>query len=413
MPRPVRWVAGSLVGVVLVAGVTWLVASQTMRTPADVAAETEPVDPGPITVPVEEQVLESEVIVRGTVQYEEPIEVELRGQPAVEGDAVVTRVPRADDEVAEGDVLLEVSGRPVFALQGELPAYRDLREDAEGDDVEQLQRALARLGHYDAEVDGEFGPATEQAVEELYDQAGQDLPDPAAAAGAEAGGAPLAAESDDDPDPWLPAGEVFYVPELPQRIDEVTAELGDEVSGSLLTISSPVIVIESSVPAEDVELVHEGDEVVIDADGQELSGEIVVLADEPGTDGAGEDRHHAVIDPEGDAEELLDASLRITIPVESTDGQVLTVPLAAVSAGADGSSRVELYEGSTDDDGDEQHPTRLIEVEPGLTSDGMVEVVPVDDELSAGDLVVVGVDADDADLDDEPGEEPDEAEGDV
>jgi multidrug efflux pump subunit AcrA (membrane-fusion protein) len=75
--------------------------------------------------------------------------------------------------------------------------------------------------------------------------------------------------------------------------------------------------------------------------------------------------------------------VRITIPVESTDGEVLAVPIAALSATADGTSRVEVAEG-------EGGATRFVTVNPGLSAEGYVEVDPVDGNLGEGDRVVVG-----------------------
>jgi hypothetical protein len=71
------------------------------------------------------------------------------------------------------------------------------------------------------------------------------------------------------------------------------------------------------------------------------------------------------------------------VPVSSTGGEVLAVPLAALTAGPGGEARVELVDGE-DDDG------TLLEVTTGLSADGFVEVTPVDGDLAEGDLVVVG-----------------------
>jgi hypothetical protein len=63
---------------------------------------------------------------------------------------------------------------------------------------------------------------------------------------------------------------------------------------------------------------------------------------------------------------------------------VLAVPLAAVSAGADGSSRVEV------DNGDDT--TTVLKVTTGLSAEGFVEIRPGEARLDAGDRVVVGRD---------------------
>ena len=72
----------------------------------------------------------------------------------------------------EGAVAVEVSGRPVFLLRGQIPVYRDLLPQAEGPDVLQVEEALARLGHFSEEPDGVWTPATEAAVEAWYARGG-------------------------------------------------------------------------------------------------------------------------------------------------------------------------------------------------------------------------------------------------
>jgi hypothetical protein len=71
-----------------------------------------------------------------------------------------------------------------------------------------------------------------------------------------------------------------------------------------------------------------------------------------------------------------------TIAVESTEGEVLAVPVAAVSAGADGVTRVEVQGRNGE--------LRPVAVTPGLSAKGLVAVTPVGGELAPGDLVVVG-----------------------
>jgi multidrug efflux pump subunit AcrA (membrane-fusion protein) len=81
--------------------------------------------------------------------------------------------------------------------------------------------------------------------------------------------------------------------------------------------------------------------------------------------------------------QLKGTNVRVRIPVSSTKGEVLAVPLAALTAGAGGESRVEVSTGVGD-------KTRLVEVTTGLAANGFVEVRSPAGKLSADDLVVVG-----------------------
>ena len=102
---------------------------------------------------------------------------------SIEGDAVITGIDAVTgDEVTEGTRVIEVSGRPVFILEGAVPVYRTLRPGMDGADVAELQAALVRLG-YAPDVDGSFGEATKVAVTAFYKAAGYEpLPVSATAA---------------------------------------------------------------------------------------------------------------------------------------------------------------------------------------------------------------------------------------
>jgi hypothetical protein len=72
-------------------------------------------------------------------------------------------------------VVTVLNGRPVFAIVGSFPFYRDLVVGLEGPDVAQLQRSLTAAG-YPVDDDGRFGEQTMRGVEALYEAAGHTLP---------------------------------------------------------------------------------------------------------------------------------------------------------------------------------------------------------------------------------------------
>ena len=163
-----------VVGVALLAGIGGMLVGTQVRSPADEAASRAAPTPSRITVPVERQVLESSLVLSGEVQFNEPVTIKLAGAVGVPTDEaqVVTRLPAVDQAVNEGDVPFEVSGRPVFFLQGELPMYRRLVIGTEGPDVLQLEEALTRLGLAPGTVDNLFDQATADAVSALYTDRG-------------------------------------------------------------------------------------------------------------------------------------------------------------------------------------------------------------------------------------------------
>lgn len=465
--------------------------SNLVISPAQRAAEAAPPEAGLITVPVEERELSTDLTLRGDALYDDPVSVAIETTD-LGGPAIVTgQVPEVGDLVEAGQVVMEVAGRPVIVLPGELPVYRTLRVGSSGPDVTQLKDALHELGlgvgNRDSDV---FDADTAAAVDALYREAGYAPPvaeegaDEALSAAREglrmaeeayaqaqaevnraAGGPPrserlrldtavaraeravqlavpegaeavtqareelalVRAEREEalaTPDTSaeraardaaasavedaaqalaearnsaltpLPAAEVVYVDTLPRRIDSVLVRRGDTVSGEALTISGATLQVLASVSSADAALVPEGTKAYFSVGDAQIEATVAEArkpsarpdaeGDDGGGGGGGGDRNELVLVPDEITEEqraeIVGSNVRVTIPLESTGGEVLTVPVAALTAGAGGESRVEVNRGG-------QH-TEIVVVETGLTADGYVEVSG--EGLAAGDLVVVG-----------------------
>lgn len=507
-----------------------LVLSRFIVSPSEAAANAAPPEAGSITVPVEMRALSNDVVMRGDAVYEDPVDVTVEvgdlGGPAV----VTGQVPEAGGELDAGDVMLEVTGRPVTLLTGELPVYRTLRAGVSGPDVVQLKEALSAL-----DIEAGSGPVYDAAaaagVRALYDRIGY----PAPTAGSEAEAALSAAreavraadeqvtaaqrevelaqvgtsrserlrlqadvdtarsryamikadcaraepthtcpvdqieakgaldvaiaardEANSSADTSaqqamldsarraraqageelaeaqqgvitpLPAGELVYLTDTPRRVDAVHVRRGSTVGGPVMSVSGATLQIAGTVAKADADLIAEDASVVITLpDGEEVPGTVVAV----GADRADRDdqatsdpsRTRIVVVPDDLSEEqrtaLQGANVRIRIPVNATDGEVLAVPVAALTAGPGGESRVEVLES----DG----TSRLVTVQTGLAAGGFVEITEADGPLDVGDRVVVGVaaaptgttgtaddEADDAadgdETDDDPADEADD-----
>ncbi|MBB4937580.1 peptidoglycan hydrolase-like protein with peptidoglycan-binding domain [Streptosporangium album] len=171
-----RVLSGIVAGVVVIAGAGWAVGTR-LRSPADEAASRRPPRPSLVTSPVVRKKLTSTVAVSGTLAYGSPLPVTLAG--VVGGTAEnqrVTRAPRPG-KITEGSVLMEVNGRPVFALRGKVPMHRTMAAGTAGADVKQLQTALRRLG-FGAPVTGVFDSATTVAVQRWYAKRGYVAQEP-------------------------------------------------------------------------------------------------------------------------------------------------------------------------------------------------------------------------------------------
>ncbi|MFF7792136.1 HlyD family efflux transporter periplasmic adaptor subunit [Streptomyces sp. NPDC007991] len=322
------------------------------------------------------------------------------------GRSVVTKVKAAAGrKLAAGQVLLEVSGRPLFVLKGDVPAYRDLVPGKRGEDVAQLQAALRNAGHpTGSDLSGVFGPGTEQAVTSFYRSIGYEAPatqapvspaeDPGPEPG-EAAASPVAKPEADPPRtvPTFPMSEVVFVRAFPAYVEDVRAKVGDEAGESLLSLSSGALTVEGFVTPQEKGMIRAGQKVRIYSDtaGREFTGKVESISLERPTakDGGeepGEQKYTVEVTPSRPLPMTLNGeNVQLTVVAASSEGKVLAVPSSAVSTGADGLTSVTERTGRKE---------RRIPVTVGVSGDGYVEIVPRKGaRLEAGAQVVVGVDS--------------------
>ncbi len=154
-----------------------LVGATLVKSPAQLAAETKPPTPSLLTAPAVDEVVQSTVVLRGTVVAQHRYPISLTAEDGAQRLVVTGTYKRVGAEVEPGDVILEVSGRPLIALRGKFPAYRDMQPGDTGKDVAELQAALRGLGYSSpGDASGYFGPSTKQAVRGLYAHLGYTVP---------------------------------------------------------------------------------------------------------------------------------------------------------------------------------------------------------------------------------------------
>jgi peptidoglycan hydrolase-like protein with peptidoglycan-binding domain len=191
----------------------------------------------------------------------------------------------------------------------------------------------------------------------------------------------------------IPAGEILFFPTLPVRVDEAKLHVGEEATGPVMTVTSSRLVVESALSGADAKLVREGDAVTIrgadSGSGIDTTGTVTHIATSPGTNGVDPQRFFLEVTPNGLDVSLAGASVVQTISVKTTEGEVLAVPVAALSMASDGTTRVQVQS--------PQGSPRSVTVEPGLATKGLVAVSPVRGDLGPGDLVVVGATGTDKD----------------
>ncbi|THV32020.1 peptidoglycan-binding domain-containing protein [Glycomyces paridis] len=396
-------------------GTAWYFAAQA-RTPAQRAEETSAPDDSVITVRVDQDqlidTLEFDAVLDRTGDFAVPAP----NPPEGIETALASKIPlKVGDEVKAGTVLLEVSGRPMIALKGDVPAYRDLVEGDTGPDVEQLQKALASL--YGTPTTGTFDSRTASDLEKLYDHAGYDPAvleeeveqDPPPESEGETDGTGEDAETEENiggaqtttvERAKLPASEVVFLPELPMQVSKVnvkqSAPVGEE---AVLVLASGDWKLEAKLDSEAAaELNKLGGEAELEygsgpLEGQEVGEfELDVREEEGESEGWEEEaptveNTYAVFEFDEDKIEDLDElapgeEQELTLVRARSAEDALIVPLSALWTDAEDRTMITVLEG---DDATERH----VEVEVTLRHEGRGVVEPVEDELAKGDKVVI------------------------
>jgi hypothetical protein len=381
-----RWLRRALVVLVLVGlpATGWVAGSQ-MKSSRQAAADAEPPDPAVLTEPVVRRALSKRLIFRGAAAAAQTMDVSV-DVPANAALAVVTATPvPVGGAVGEGSVVLEVSGRPVAALAGAFPAYRDLGVGDSGPDVSQLEEGIGRLGRNPGRRDGLFDAQLAATLERLWADLGYVAPRRAEPATL----IPTVTDLDGNILParaprelaYLPRSEVAFVPSFPAFVQRLDAAVGTQLTASPLTLAAGGVTVRGEVPAADVGFVAAGSTVTIAfPDGRSVEG---IIATVSAVQVAEDGRRFApvTVTVEGIGADALGQDLRLTVDGGATSGEVLVVPIVALRTRADGSSDVEVVADGR---------SRAVDVQPGLSADGFVEVTPLDDDLREGDRVRVG-----------------------
>lgn len=377
-PRRTRtrllWLTLGVVGVAGAGGAAWYLTQEDAGEPASEAA-------APVaTATVARETIAAAETWSGTLGHGDALTV-TAGQssdPAGQGtdaagQGTVTRVAAVDTEVTRGTELYRLDERPVTALLGVIPMYRDLGSGDYGVDVEQLEANLAALGYTGFTADDEFTDNTAEAVEEWQEDLGRD----------ETG--------------RVGRGDVVFLPEG-GRVGTVHAEAGTTVTPGTpvldITGTDQVATLEVDVADRDLLAVGAAVTVVL-PDGAEAAGTVTAatVVEAPAASGGGgagaasdeeaASAEDAVVEVEVTLAAPVDAALTgspvdVVLPVgERAD--VLVVPVTALLALAGGGYGLELVGA----DG----TTSVVPVEPGLFADGRVEVTG--DGIAEGDVVGV------------------------
>ncbi|WP_434317560.1 hypothetical protein [Leifsonia sp. P73] len=309
-------------------------------------------------------------------------------------------------------MLLEINGRPLFAIPGTFPFYRDLQAGMTGPDVMQLQVALKAAG-YSVTADGALGGGTIGALQKMYAAAGyspattaaavpqQDPPtEQTGAAGASTTTGPAA------PTLVFPRSELLVLSATPAYIVDVPLVGTNVAASTSLTVEHGDVVASADLDNSVAARLKVGMSVSLDAgQGGRIQAVIRSMAptaptSAPSSDAQGapasrgssesssasSGQTHVQISAAGPAPvptQLLRQQVLATISVHLAAADALIVPTIAVVPAGNGNPHIfkRQPDGSF----------RSIEVQEIATLNGKSAVTPTQsDQLSVGDLVKVG-----------------------
>jgi peptidoglycan hydrolase-like protein with peptidoglycan-binding domain len=263
-------------------------------------------------------------------------------------EGVITKVPLAGEVIGRGQPVYRVDNTPIVLLYGEVAAYRRLGPGVTGPDVRQLNDNLTALGYPGLPAGNTYTVGTARAVTQW--QKSLDLP--------QTGEVEL--------------GRVLFAPG-DIRIDSVTTGVNESTGDGqeVLHYTGTSRVVTAQLQVSQHRLAREGTQVQIQLPaGTTVAGRV--------------DRVYTVIEQPVDARSnavtLIETLISLADPMAAagieaavvtvvfTAGEhkdVLTVPIAALVALAEGGYGLEVVEGST---------THYVAVSTGLFAHGMVEV---------------------------------------
>lgn len=353
----------------LVASVVAWVATEAIESPREAAASAQAPPPSLITALVEQRVVGDEVITRGTVAATESVEAitSLAGR-AAQRAVISGHVPTPGRKVAAGDVIVEISGRPILAFKSVVPTYRDLRLGDQGPDVRRLNSGLEQMGFKVSQRSSDYSVATQTAVRALYRRAGY----------------PPVGEGD------LPSSEVVNFSQLPGAVISTNARLGADASKTSVQIAAGPLVVTATLPADRMGLVRAGTKLVLSSEILGESVDATVSTEVVSQSGAAETSatpgQTIVINP---ARPLPNSwagqDVRVRVVGAQTPTKVLAVPITAVVMNASGETEVVVVDHNATSVAD-AHPER-VPIKVGVVGGGWAEITPTKTTLQPGDAV--------------------------
>lgn len=281
-----------------------------------------------LTAPVVRKRLGQTVRATGTIVAAgtETVSVGSISVPGAES-VVTASVVHVGQHIGNGSVVAQVAGRPVFVFAGRTPMYRSFTAGESGGDIAQLQRDLTSLGYGITDTAGSYGASTSAALAQLYRNAGY-TPPPSAPSGRH--GPRLIVE---------PQTEIVFVPTLPATVASTKEPIGKSVGSPAVTLTYGSVVVDAKMTAAQGYLAEPHDRATMtDGHGRPLSG--VIRTIDRSVQKATATATIALSGVAADAH--IGSHVFVSIDAESSAVPTLAVPIGALYATGSGSAYVIL-----------------------------------------------------------------------
>jgi hypothetical protein len=279
---------------------------------------------------------------------------------------VTADVVHVGELLRNGSVVAQVAGRPVFAFAGQTPMYRSLASGDSGPDVAQLQHDLADIGYTIDDTAGTYGPSTSAALAELYKNSNYAPPSSMPAPGAGRKEPRLIVE---------PQTEIVFLPQLPATAASTKEHVGKAIGSPAVTLTYGSVVVDAALTTAEGYLIEPGDHATVRLGSHLLFGVIRSVKRSVRAREAS-----AKIALRGVAAHThIGSKVTLSIDAQSSTARTLAVPIGALYASGSGSAYV-IVSG---------HGLRHVPVDVGQAVGGYVPIVDPPTELLPGTKLVL------------------------
>ncbi|NUR73344.1 MAG: peptidoglycan-binding protein [Hamadaea sp.] len=251
----------------------------------------------------------------------------------------VTWLAAPGTRVARGQTLLRVDDKPVVLLYGQLPMYRDLQAGLKGADVAQFEANLKALGYSGFAADPEFSASTTVAVKRWQAELG--LPETGVVA----------------------AGQIVYARSA-VRVAQQLVRLGAASPADVLSVTGTTKMVSITAPTAGAGWAVRAAKVTIALpDGTTVDGQVDSVGEATTAEGQAGPQVRILISLA--AQKAADRGTVTVRHAVQERADVLTVPIAALLALAEGGYGLEVVDGGK---------STVVAVQVGLFAGGRVEV---------------------------------------